>query len=244
MQYNVVDLNTGKILISGTCQEIAFWWRGKFRNRKGNISFEGLNVTGKDTVARKERDGFISIKVCGEYLTLPAFKTVYYLRSYQVLDKNGRSIDIRSWDKAVWAYVPPSRRLARGWMSGGKTHHHRTSGPSMWHGTFSASMVSVDEAELLEDGLPFPIRVNTGVRLPFNTNTVWDYYDEHRWHQKSKSWKDQTKARKQWAKHKRSGKSQRREDEWARLDPDWTAVEAEEASAASPCGNSKLQEAA
>lgn len=234
MLYNVVNLISGEVIISGTCQEIAYWWRTnkKFRDYKGNIHFDELNMTGKDTVLHVVKDGLIKLKIRGEYTWVTNYKHVHDLRTYQVQDEDGRSVDIRSWGKDVWEYEPPRCTYVPRWMSGSKAHGHRSSGPSMWRGTFSASMESVDKAELLADGHPVPLRDNSGVRLPFTTSTVWDYYDEHFFHQKSKSWKDQTKARKQWAKHKRNGKSQRRENEWSWLDPEWTTVEDESDSSA------------
>lgn len=240
MLYNVIDLNSGETIASGTCQQIAHWWRRKFKDQKGNVNFRDLNVTGKDVVICKEKDGFSLVMIDGKLTLITNWVRVRYLRRYQVLDEDGRSVDIRNWSKDVWEYKPPRHRpLVLDWVDGSKSHFHRTSGPSMWRGTFSSSMETADETELLEDGLPLPIQSNVDVRLPFNTSTVWDYYDRHHFHRKSKSWKDQSKARKQWGKCKRSGKSQRREDDWARLDPDWVIAEDENSAA-----NGEMKEAA
>lgn len=39
MLYNVIDLNSGETIASGTCQQIAHWWRRKFKDQKGNVNF-------------------------------------------------------------------------------------------------------------------------------------------------------------------------------------------------------------
>ena len=69
MLYNVIDLNSGETIASGTCQQIAHWWRRKFKDQKGNVNFRDLNVTGKDVVICKEKDGFSLVMIDGK-LTL------------------------------------------------------------------------------------------------------------------------------------------------------------------------------
>lgn len=228
--YYVYDYVKEAVVMQGTQQEIALWWRGGLlvqgkhllsredrRGKPARVDFTQLNVTGKDVYRIPEQDGWYWFKdKDGHPYTVPKYVWVAYLRRYQVFDDAGRSIDIRAWDDSVWHYVPPrqSSQWYPGWMRGAKFHHHRTSGPSMWRGTLRAAM---DVAEIDED-LPLPIRDNTKVRLPFGgTEDSWSYYDRHYCHWKSASWKDQTKARKQWAKHKTWGKkpARREENDWA-----------------------------
>ena len=204
--YFVHDLYDDTCVKFGSMTDVAYWWR-----KKAGRDFSQLNITGNDTFTSMERCGWLFTDIG----VIPRYKKVCHLRRYQVLDEDDRSVDIRTWPKSVWEWAPSYPPCY--WPCGFKNNHHRTTGPSMWRGTYRASMDGLDEAELLEENLPLPIQDNTGVRLPFNgTDRVWDYYDSHYFHWRSKSWKDQTKARKQWAKHKSRG--EKCEDKWARFD--------------------------
>ena len=218
--YSVNDLINGCTVMSGTMQEISYWWR-----KKVGKDFFQLNITGKDIRIGWERDGWLFIKDMGTGYTIPAYKRVTNLRQYQVLDDSGRPVDIRTWPKSVWEWEPASPSY--NWPCGFKDNHHRSSGPAMWHRTCRVASAGVDEAELHDEGLPFPIRDNTGVRLPFGgTDDSWGYYERHYCHWRSKSWKDQTKAHKQWAKLRNRG--EKREDKWARYDREIAVLQAEE----------------
>ncbi len=209
--YFVNDLYNDTCAKAGSMTDIAYWW-----HRKVGRDFFQLNVTGKDTHTAMEKDGsWLHIQENGRSYVIPTYKKVIYLRRYQVLDEDGRSVDIRTWPKSVWEWTPTYPPCY--WPCGFKSNYHRISGPSMGRGTYRASMNVLDESELLDEALPLPIRDCSDVRFPFNgTDDVWSYYDGHHCHWRSKSWKDQTKARKQWAKHKRKGEN--REDKWARHD--------------------------
>ena len=214
--YYVRDLYDDTRIKFGSMNDVAYWWR-----RKVGQDFSQVNITGKDTCTVMEKNGWLRTEIG----VIPTYKRVRYLRRYQVLDEDGRSVDIRTWPKSVWEWAPS--HPACYWPCGFKDNHHRTTGPSMWRSPYRASMDGLDEGELLSEGLPLPIRDNSGVRLPFDgTDSVWDYYDSHYFHWRSKSWKDQTKARKQWAKHKSKG--EKREDDWARIDRELTMLLTEE----------------
>ena len=149
----------------GSMTDVAYWWR-----KKAGRDFSQLNITGNDTFTSMERCGWLFTDIG----VIPRYKRVCHLRRYQVLDEDDRSVDIRTWPKSVWEWAPSYPPCY--WPCGFKNNHHRTTGPSMWRGTYRASMDGLDEAELLEENLPLPIQDNTGVRLPFNgTDRVWDY---------------------------------------------------------------------
>lgn len=174
---------------------LARWWRSCFGS-----DFSQLNVTGKDTLMVQTVTGHYWNKALQCYLPLRTFVPV--LRRYRVLDANGRSIDIRTWDPALFK---PAKNTARtGWSTtGSKTHWHRRSGLSMLRRTLRAAQ---DDgcADELADTYRMPAKAQLACRIrtvPYRCDRE-DYYDRRTKPQRSQSWKDQTKSRRQYAKHK------------------------------------------
>ena len=132
--YFVNDLYNDTCAKAGSMTDIAYWW-----HRKVGRDFFQLNVTGKDTHTAMEKDGsWLHIQENGRSYVIPTYKKVIYLRRYQVLDEDGRSVDIRTWPKSVWEWTPTYPPCY--WPCGFKSNYHRISGPSMWRGTYRASM--------------------------------------------------------------------------------------------------------
>ena len=67
--------------------------------RRGKVTFDDLNISGKDYVWKNEPTN--------DYFFIPDYGYIRkyvrnrYLRRYQVFDESGRSIDIRTWNIGV-----------------------------------------------------------------------------------------------------------------------------------------------
>lgn len=174
---------------------LARWWRSCFGS-----DFSQLNITGKDTLMVQTVTGHYWNKALQCYLPLRTLVPV--LRKYRVLDANGRSIDIRAWNPAL--FKPAGNTARTGWFTtGAKTHWHRRSGLSMLRRTLRAA-----QDDGCVDELTSSYRMPAKAQLACRVKTVpcrcdrEDYYDRRTKPQRSRSWKDQTKSRRQYAKHK------------------------------------------
>ena len=194
--YYIKDLRNDLTLTFPDQKAVCFWWT----RTQGRNNFSDLNVTGHDTVTRKEMCGTTWYAGLGY---VPNYRHVSYLRRYQVLDNDHRSIDIRNWPDDCWD-MP---KYGYGWSifaNGSKNHVHRVSGPSGHRRTLRAKA----KAESFRDEVnEIPVvRDKSKVRAKtvMGSGDAWDYYEfAHAKHwTSSKCWKDQHKNPKQYAKHK------------------------------------------
>lgn len=214
--YYIIDLINNYTLKFSDQKAVCFWWI----RTNGRNNFSDLNVTGHDTVTRKEMCGSTWYAGLGY---VPNYRHTSYLRRYQVLDDQFRSIDIRRWPEEVWE-MPKYGYSWSIFSSGSKNHTHRVSGPSGHRRNLrdkANTEYSRDEAKEI-----YVIRDKSDVRnkTVMRSGDAWDYYEyAHAKHwTSSKCWKDQFKNPKQYAKHKsfhRAGKatSESTEDLVARL---------------------------
>lgn len=188
--YYVYDFANGWSYPFETKEELALWWRERDHN------FNELNVTGNDIFVNHWYKPILVGEVYF-YISTPE----RYLRRFQVLDDDGRSIDIRLWPKFVWEWQKPYKSRYWGW-SGSKKHGHRHSGPALWRGTRRSASISASDWDLIEEALPCPVMDRTAIRKKVLDIDPYDCIEKRCCCSKSKSWKDQCKARKQWAKQK------------------------------------------
>lgn len=93
--YKIYDLEKGITRTYATEKEIAQAWF-ILNRRRGKVTFDDLNISGKDYVWKNEPTN--------DYFFIPDYGYIRkyvrnrYLRRYQVFDENGRSIDIRTWN--------------------------------------------------------------------------------------------------------------------------------------------------
>lgn len=181
------------------------------------LDFSQLNITGKDCCPVYERVGMYWEPKNECFWN--SYVRVMRLKRFQVIDSDGRSIDIRTWKpeialanaghypaKPSKEHIPVFRREPAGW--GRKVHTHRKGGCTMWR----ASMREVfcgDDDELTEFR-PVIDRSKSRNR-GFSFDAGWDAVERRHnssW-TSSKCWKDQSKSGRQWAQHKRgvSGKA-------------------------------------
>lgn len=145
------------------------------------------------------------VKRDGEYVRDYITKYERCIRRFQVLDEDGRSIDIRNWSYAIWH---PVKKKSTHWhfpCNGFRSHWHRVKAPSGYRRLLAARSMVLDEDDL---SLLTPAQVNA--ILPQSKSeleryvTSYDWYDERvasSW-KSSKCWKDQCKAPRQYARHK------------------------------------------
>lgn len=177
-------------------------WRARF-----GPSFDELNVTGRDT-----RAGMVT-RIAGRPARV-ILERVEWPRRFQVLDEDGRSVDIRAWPEAVFRDEP---RHPRRWFDASAGRHrgnpHRR-GPTLQLGAMreAADRTYLDECDAR------PTRDDSGVRRKAAL-TPGEFADRcgARW-KKSDSWKDQTRAPRQFARHKR-GVGARALSETRRVEP-------------------------
>jgi len=172
MKYRVMDVIANQVV--GTFEgedELLRWWF------KRNVSYKALNVTGKDIRFLYPA----GISVAGVLYE----KDSYMLRQYQVLDEEGRSVDIRlweterpektdEWDERVYTGRKSKRRSGKG-------------------RSFARQMRREDSVDLELDVRP--IRVNTNIRKGYS-----GYYFKPMLDRMRKCWKDRKTAR-QWGRH-------------------------------------------
>lgn len=173
--------------------------------------FHLLNVTGKDTLRE--------MVPTGQYICYPRLMTSFpeyrwesRLRRFRVLDGEGRSIDIRSWEELYQEEVkgscpiretqtrsPKFRQEPCG--SGAKQHEHYFRGAAFWKESLKAAM----DDDFMDDVDYLPITNHGKARkrgiTSWSSNEKANRKARNRY-SGSASWKDQSKAGKQWAKHK------------------------------------------
>lgn len=175
------------------------------------LDFSQLNVTGKDCCPVDE--------CVGKYwdskneLFWNSYVRVMRLKRFQVVDSDGRSIDIRAWKpeialanaghypaKPSKEHIPVFRREPAGW--GRKVHGHRKGGCAMWRASMRELFCGNDDE--LAEFQPVIDRSKSRNR-GFSSGAGWDAVERRHnagW-ASSKCWKDQSKSGRQWAKHKR-----------------------------------------
>lgn len=184
------------IAYADTWQELISLWL-----KYAGSSFQELNVTGKD-IYRDSREYYGEDGVLYE-------DAEYYLRRYQVLDKQERSIDIRDWFKSAWEHGYRYRSKLGGtqWQHddrhpGRKRKRRPASGPSFYRGARRAAEQSyIDYEELEELGLPIPAQDRCSPRKKsiMSEGDAWGFYEKvhHKHRACSKCWKDQRKVYRQ-----------------------------------------------
>lgn len=182
--------------------------------RSQKFCFDELNITGKD------------IKVSYGFDANGNYSGSWTLRRLQVLDEQGRSVDIRSWTKEMesilshplrWAQADrfdprdPDYRSAP--IEGTeKDSSRRVSGYAMWHQTAATNeATSLDDDDY--DGYT-PVIDHGAVRkrLP-DLYSQWNQYERKHYGRDHlrKSWKDSSKGQRQWSKNSRMTRSVRQE---------------------------------
>lgn len=132
-------------------------------------------------------------------MTYPIFQYGLKLHLYQVVDDDGRSLDIRTWPKDIWDYAPAHVSYCCE-VTERKCHVHRVNGPSMRHRTMEAAAEMVDWGEVELLGLP--MRDESTIRKKFLPSKT-DLY-RRRVNANSRCWKNHGKSARQFAKHKKA----------------------------------------
>jgi len=190
--------------------------------KRMTIDFSALNVTGKDTVVKTVQDGYHYNPRLG---TIPLYVTQQVMRPYQVIDDEGRSVNITQWAKDIkeaeailsgqrsFSHVEdtalPRYRFDPA-TQGRKQHYHRPLYPSMWKATMAEKYnIDMERAEVDEALMELdmcPVRDKSRTRTSqYSHCDVYDIVENRclaRFRNKS-SWKKNHKSRKQWGKHKR-----------------------------------------
>ena len=191
------------------------WLRTDYMTGKTVFCFDDLNVTGNDI-----RLGVAEVKyhpVIGAYNVIGKIR-----RRFQVLDQDGRSVDIRAWKQEIidislfgpddhgnakrYSNHPLFRQEPCGW--GSKNLIHRMNAPAMLHRTLSDAARSGEALTDIETDA-FPVIDHTSVRKRGCGKRGWNCYDQ-KWARKmnsNRSWKDQWKTPRQWSKHKKNVKT-------------------------------------
>lgn len=185
MEFYLRDCITGNYQGFTSMKELAKFWRRKFGE-----SFGQLNLTGKDILTNYVYKG---IKLDRNGLPYPQYELQRVLRQYQVLDKDGRSIDIRTWPNHVWQPDKP-KHLTFTW-TGRKCNRRRVTGPSLQYRLLKAPKAETDEYTALG-------RTDIRSKALMSPRDWWDYYDRAscRSYCKPRSWKNQSRSRHQWAR--------------------------------------------
>lgn len=185
MEFYLKDCTTGEYRGFTSMKELAKFWRRKFGD-----SFDQLNLTGKDILTIHVYKG---MTLSRNGLPIPNYELQRVLRQYQVLDKDGRSIDIRTWPEYVWQPDKP-KHLNFTW-TGRKCNRRRVTGPSLQYRLLKAPEAETDEYTALG-------RTDIRSKALMSPRDWWDYYDRAscRSYCKPRSWKNQTRARHQWTK--------------------------------------------
>lgn len=175
------------------------------------FNFKELNVTGKDSYPAEIPTGeYTYSEDLGFYICV--YKTIQKMKTFQVRDDDGRSLDIRLWKDEIaliddgWTPQHHGFRLDEGkfregpWPHTGKPHAHCCSGPAMWHRFVQET--TRNHQDELEDYRP--VQDKTKVRTRgLNLDSSWNIFDRKYFKKHSLSWKDQSKAAHQWARHKK-----------------------------------------
>lgn len=202
--------------------------------RDMTIDFSDLNVTGKDTVVKRVRDGYAYSPAIGLY---PKYVEQRVVRPYQVIDDENRSVNIAQWTddikeaNAILAGHRPCSYTSDTTLpryrfdpisQGRKRHYHRQSHPSMWKATMSDKYNDDMERAEVEEALVeldmCPVRDRSHARTsPLSRYDADDIVEDRFWARfHNKSWKRNHKSRKQWCKHKRGmGRDTMVHSEWS-----------------------------
>lgn len=191
MKYYLRDLYTGALQPFGSIYDLTRWWTKKL----GRKEFYEFNVTGNDLHPDYDKGTLV--------LTL---------RRYQVLDENGRSVDIRKLPESIWdfpniaySYWPAN------FMPGAKSRAHRMTGPKLRRSGFRAITEPTYVTDELLDETTAAMLPHIDVnKINFHDNmAIPPFRDEAYYCKKERnkycgsgSWKDQSKARKSWGRHK------------------------------------------
>ena len=107
-------------------QDVATWWKNTYfrnlqfpRHRKpidAKDFFRELNVTGKDKGVELHMTNAADVLALG---TPTHYERISRLRRYQVLDEQGRSVDIRSWPEEKYS---KNIEDLQQWIEGVDTH--------------------------------------------------------------------------------------------------------------------------
>lgn len=198
--YYITDLYSGETYPCETEKALAIAWR----RRDPSLSFDQLNITGKDTYMMLVRTGnYYTVPATDDrpaYL-LPERKFQRFLKQYLITDEHGRHVDIRTWPKHILNAEPSPVHYWFG-RSGAKRHFHRLSGPSGFRRNFRL----LDDNSLrdeLEDIKPVLDKTRVRPSAVHGDVITYDWYElkaNAKW-QSSKAWKDQCKARRQYQRH-------------------------------------------
>lgn len=215
MPLYLIDLHQDTTVPFPGQDELAAWWIHQY-----GLDFSQLNVTGNDIVTVPARTVAVWTKRDGEYVRDYITKYEQYTRRFQVLDGDGRSIDIRNWSYATWH---PVRKKPGRWYfpyNGSRPHWHRVKAPSGYRRLLEARSMTLDE-----DDLSRLTAAQAHAVLPHSKSDLERYVSSYDWYddrvarswKSSKCWKDQCRAARQYAKHKSRGKPVREyapEDGW------------------------------
>lgn len=194
--YCIYDYATGNVHEFKTKEELILWWK----KHNGVRNFDELNVTGADC-HMTETEMFYDIN-SQAYVTTRTPLSPPVIKRYVILDEDGRHIDIRYWDDALWEVKKPCVSLKERYpelYSGKKRHRRRHKGAAFNHRD-RRDYVSLDENDLPEN---FSIQ-NVIRSKPLSSITSWDCAEKRMTNKntKPKCWKDQTKCNRQYARHK------------------------------------------
>lgn len=203
--YKVLDHQTGAWLKFGSIDALMRWWKGKFTDIKGFVSFSELNVTGKDLkLTAVHTGGYIQVFGC----ILPEYRKTLVPRRFQVFDCDGRSVDVRLYTHMELSAVKPCHSVPS-WMPGAKTHYHRVSGPAMHHRSLQQAFDDSYTDELHAIGL-VPMRGDGAMRRKVaSSRRTLSRFSRGAGNFHDLSWKNQSKAVRQWARHKKGSCSLR-----------------------------------
>lgn len=184
MEFYLKDCITGEYKGFTSMKDLARFWLRKFDKR-----FDQLNLTGKDILTETV---FTGMTLSRNGLPIPNYEHRRTLRRYQVLDKNGRSVDIRDWPDYVWE--PEHRKSFQFVYTGRKSHRRRVTGPSLQYRLLKAPEPDEDASMLGKTSIRPKALMDAG--------DWWHYYERAscRGYYKPRSWKDQTRSRHQWTK--------------------------------------------
>lgn len=184
MEFYLKDCITGEYKGFKSMKDLARFWLRKF-----DKCFNQLNLTGKDILTETV---FKGMSLSRNGLPIPEIEKRRTLRRYQVLDKDGRSVDIREWPDYVWE--PEHSKPLRFIYTGHKNNRRRVTGPSLQYRLLKAPEPDEEES----------ILGKTSIRSKavMDARDWWHYYDRAscRGYYKPRSWKDQTRSRHQWTK--------------------------------------------
>lgn len=182
---------------------------------KWRLDFSELNVTGKDIAPNAN---YRYCWVDGAYAAYRVSADAPTPRRYQVLDDDGRSVDIRTWKREIELLMKNGPDIARSKSvehlprfreepsgCGRKQHCHRRSCPAMT----KQNLICEANIEDALDGVParyLPVIDHSKARRRNCARAALGALDsmaEMKMRYGLKSWKHQSKSARQWCKHKK-----------------------------------------